>query len=47
MTKAQVIHDGNGNPAFAVIPGRGCERLAAAGIDARLSASRNGALNSL
>lgn len=37
MTKAQVIRDDGGNPAFAVIPWREYERLAAAGAEARLS----------
>ena len=37
MTKAQVILDDSGNPAFAVIPWREYERLAATGTDARLS----------
>ena len=37
MTKAQVILDDSGNPAFAVIPWREYERLAATGTDERLS----------
>ena len=37
MTKAQVILDDSGNPAFAVIPWREYERMAATGTDERLS----------
>ena len=37
MTKAQIILDDSGNPAFAVIPWREYERLAAAGAELRLS----------
>ena len=47
MTKAQIIRDDIGSPAFAVVPWREHERSTAAGTDARLSAPRSAALNSL